>query len=180
MGIRREPLDQCFCAMVLTKAKPMPKRMRTARATSLEHRANQRSGRPCSRQGNRRDYRTRHARRCRRRRHRCRADSAGPAWPGSGPGVLPLWKRNDVVSCIGVAFIDRFAGRLPCAVWSCRTRLHHGSGQLRDLTNAAYDAASRTAARDRRNRRRRGYVADDLQLGEDLLDDPNKHPLFAL
>ena len=54
-----------------------------------------------------------------------------------------------------------------------------GPSTLRDLTNAAYDAASRTAsAVIDEIEEEEGYVSDDLQLGEDLLDDPNQAPII--
>jgi len=54
-----------------------------------------------------------------------------------------------------------------------------GPTALRDLTNAAYDAASRTAsAVIDEIEEEEGYVTDDLQLGEDLLDDPNQAPII--
>jgi general secretion pathway protein E len=47
------------------------------------------------------------------------------------------------------------------------------------LINSAYDAASRTAsAVIDEIEEEEGYVADDLQLGEDLLDDPNQAPII--
>ena len=54
-----------------------------------------------------------------------------------------------------------------------------GPSTLRDLANAAYDAASRTAgAVIDEIEEEEGYVSDDLQLGEDLLDDPNQAPII--
>jgi len=95
-------------------------------------------------------------------------------------GILPLWERDGVVH-VGIAS--------PAAVSSLDDlRVLFGkpvrpllvaSGHLRAATNAAFDKASSTAsAVIDEIREEEGYVADDLQLGDDLLDDPNQAPII--
>ena len=95
-------------------------------------------------------------------------------------GILPLWEVDGVVevalsSPTALPCVDDFRvlfGR-PVRPWIM------GPSTLRDLTNAAYDAASRTAsAVIDEIEEEEGYVSDDLQLGEDLLDDPNQAPII--
>ena len=95
-------------------------------------------------------------------------------------GILPLWELDGVVevalsSPTALPCVDDFRvlfGR-PVRPWIM------GPSTLRDLTNAAYDAASRTAsAVIDEIEEEEGYVSDDLQLGEDLLDDPNQAPII--
>ena len=95
-------------------------------------------------------------------------------------GVLPLWRSNGVVevaisSPSALNALDDLRVLFGCAV---RARLA-GPSTLRDATNAAYDKASRTASSVIDEiEEEEGYVADDLQLGEDLLDDPNQAPII--
>jgi len=95
-------------------------------------------------------------------------------------GVLPLWERDGIVevalsSPMSLPSVDDFRvlfGK-PVRPWIM------GPTQLRELINASYDAASRTAsAVIDEIEEEEGYVADDLQLGEDLLDDPNQAPII--
>ena len=95
-------------------------------------------------------------------------------------GILPLWEKDGVIDVAlsaptALPCVDDFRvlfGR-PVRPWIM------GPTALRDLTNAAYDAASRTAsAVIDEIEEEEGYVTDDLQLGEDLLDDPNQAPII--
>jgi general secretion pathway protein E len=95
-------------------------------------------------------------------------------------GILPLWERDGTVeaalgSPASLPSVDdlRVLFSKPVKPWIM------GPGQLNDLINAAYDAASRTAsAVIDEIEEEEGYVADDLQLGDDLLDDPNQAPII--
>jgi len=95
-------------------------------------------------------------------------------------GVLPLWSRDGVLevalsSPTAIGSLDDFRILFDKPVQA----FIMAPGQLRDLTNAAYDAASRTASSVIDEiEEEEGYVADDLQLGEDLLDDPNQAPII--
>jgi general secretion pathway protein E len=95
-------------------------------------------------------------------------------------GILPLWERDGVIH-VGIAS--------PAAVSSLDDlRVLFGkpvrpvlvaAGHLRAATNAAFDKASSTAsAVIDEIREEEGYIADDLQLGDDLLDDPNQAPII--
>jgi len=95
-------------------------------------------------------------------------------------GVLPLWERDGVIevalsSPTSLPSVDDFRVLFsrPVKPWIM------GPTKLRELVNAAYDAASRTASSVIDEiEEEEGYVADDLQLGEDLLDDPNQAPII--
>jgi general secretion pathway protein E len=95
-------------------------------------------------------------------------------------GVLPLWERDGVIevalgSPSSMTAVDDFRVLFGKPV----RPFIMAPGQLRDLINSAYDAASRTAsAVIDEIEEEEGYVADDLQLGEDLLDDPNQAPII--
>jgi len=95
-------------------------------------------------------------------------------------GILPLWVRDGVIEvAIGtpasLTSVDDFRVLFghPVKPWMM------GPKQLEELINAAYDAASRSAsAVIDEIEEEDGYIADDLQLGEDLLDDPNQAPII--
>jgi general secretion pathway protein E len=95
-------------------------------------------------------------------------------------GILPLWERDGIIevalgSPASLPSVDDFRVLFsrPVKPWIM------GPGQLSELINAAYDAASRTAsAVIDEIEEEEGYVADDLQLGDDLLDDPNQAPII--
>ena len=95
-------------------------------------------------------------------------------------GILPLWEKDGVIDVAlsaptALPCVDDFRVLFGRPV---RPRIM-GPTALRDLTNAAYDAASRTAsAVIDEIEEEEGYVTDDLQLGEDLLDDPNQAPII--
>ena len=95
-------------------------------------------------------------------------------------GVLPLWKRSGAV-IVGISS--------PSALPALDDlRVLYGQpiafvalspGLLRDATNKAYDKASQTAeAVMEELDEHEGDLAGDLQLGEDLLDDPNQAPII--
>jgi general secretion pathway protein E len=95
-------------------------------------------------------------------------------------GILPLWEKDGVIeialsSPAAIKTLDdlRVLFRRPVRAFLV------APGQLNDLINAAYDAASRSASSVIDEiEEEEGYVADDLQLGEDLLDDPNQAPII--
>jgi general secretion pathway protein E len=94
--------------------------------------------------------------------------------------VLPLWERDGVIEVAlgapsAMTAVDDFRVLFQKPV----KPFIMAPGQLGDLINSAYDAASRTAsAVIDEIEEEEGYVADDLQLGEDLLDDPNQAPII--
>ncbi|MGB0639899.1 MAG: type II secretion system ATPase GspE [Myxococcota bacterium] len=95
-------------------------------------------------------------------------------------GILPLWEKDGVIeialsSPSAIKTLDdlRVLFRKPVRAFLI------APGELKDLTNAAFDAASRSASSVIDEiEEEEGYVADDLQLGEDLLDDPNQAPII--
>lgn len=95
-------------------------------------------------------------------------------------GILPLWEKDGVVeialsSPSAIKTLDdlRVLFRKPVRAFLV------APGELKDLINAAFDAASRSASSVIDEiEEEEGYVADDLQLGEDLLDDPNQAPII--
>ena len=95
-------------------------------------------------------------------------------------GILPLWERDGTIevalsSPASLASVDDFRVLYAKPV---KPRVM-GPSQLRELINGAYDAASRSAsAVIDEIEEEEGYIADDLQLGEDLLDDPNQAPII--
>ena len=86
-------------------------------------------------------------------------------------GILPLWEKDDAVevaiaSPASVAALDDLRVLFGKPVRPFLV----APGHLRDTTNSAFDKASRTAsAVIDEIEEEEGYVADDLQLGEDLL-----------
>ena len=95
-------------------------------------------------------------------------------------GVLPLWERDGSVE-IGIASPTSVPALDDLRVLFGKPvrALLVAPGKLRNATNAAYDKASRTAsAVIDEIEEEEGYVAEDLQLGEDLLDDPNQAPII--
>ena len=95
-------------------------------------------------------------------------------------GILPLWERDGAVE-VGIASPTSVPALDDLRVLYGKPvrPLLVAPGKLRDATNSAYDKASRTAsAVIDEIEEEEGYVADDLQLGEDLLDDPNQAPII--
>lgn len=95
-------------------------------------------------------------------------------------GVLPLWRKSGTV-IVGISS--------PSALPALDDlRVLYGQpiepvvlspALLRDATNKAYDKASQTAeAVMEELDEQEGDLAGDLQLGEDLLDDPNQAPII--
>jgi general secretion pathway protein E len=95
-------------------------------------------------------------------------------------GVLPLWDEDGVV-IVGISSptaVDSLDDLRVLFGRPIRPVLV-GPSHLRDSTNAAFDKASRTASSVIDEiKEEEGFVADDLQLGEDLLDDPNQAPII--
>jgi general secretion pathway protein E len=95
-------------------------------------------------------------------------------------GVLPLWNEDGVV-VVGISSptaVDSLDDLRVLFGRPIRPVLV-GPSHLRDSTNAAFDKASRTASSVIDEiKEEEGFVADDLQLGEDLLDDPNQAPII--
>lgn len=96
-------------------------------------------------------------------------------------GVLPLWSRDGrtlevaIASPQSVAALDDLRLLFGMPVRPVLV----GPQELRRATNAAYDKASRTASAVLEEVEDEGEaVVDDLQLGEDLLDDPNQAPII--
>jgi general secretion pathway protein E len=96
-------------------------------------------------------------------------------------GVLALWESDGVVE-VGIASPSALPTMDDLRVLFGRPvrALLVAPGRLRELTNLAYDKASRTASAviDEIEEEEGGFAADDLQLGEDLLDDPNQAPII--
>jgi general secretion pathway protein E len=95
-------------------------------------------------------------------------------------GVLPLWDEDGVV-VVGISSPSAVDSLDDLRVLFGRPirPVLVGPSHLRDSTNAAFDKASRTASSVIDEiKEEEGFVADDLQLGEDLLDDPNQAPII--
>ncbi len=96
-------------------------------------------------------------------------------------GVLALWNKEGVIE-VGIAAPSALPSLDDLRVLFGKPirALLVAPGRLRELTNLAYDKASRTASSviDEIEEEEGGFVADDLQLGEDLLDDPNQAPII--
>lgn len=95
-------------------------------------------------------------------------------------GILPLWERDGTIEvALGSPTSMPAVDDLRVLFGRPVQPFIMAPGQLRELTNAAYDAASRTASSVIDEiEEEEGFVADDLQLGEDLLDDPNQAPII--
>ena len=96
-------------------------------------------------------------------------------------GILPLWERNGAVEVALTA-----ASALPClddlrVLYGQPVRgLVVSPTLLREATNQAYDKASQSASAvmEEMDDEAGGEEASDLNLAEDLLDDPNQAPII--
>ena len=95
-------------------------------------------------------------------------------------GILPLWRDGEeilaaITSPASVPALDDMRVLFGRTVKGVLV----GPQELRRATNAAYDKASRGASAVLEEVEDEDEtVADDLQLGEDLLDDPNQAPII--
>jgi len=96
-------------------------------------------------------------------------------------GILPLWERDGRIE-VGIAHPGALAELDALRVLYRRpvTALILSPSVLRSSTNAAYDKASRSAeaVMEEMEEESGGGLESDLQLGEDLLDDPNQAPII--
>ncbi len=96
-------------------------------------------------------------------------------------GVLPLWDRNGVVE-IAVAGARSLSAVDDLRVLYGRSTraLVVSPAVLRTAQNQAYDKASQSASAvmEEIDEEQGSEVHDDLQLAEDLLDDPNQAPII--
>ena len=96
-------------------------------------------------------------------------------------GVLPLWDRDGTIEVAIASPRSLLAGDTLRMLYHRPIRaLLVSPTVLRDATNRAYDKASRsaTAVMSEIQEEEGGELADDLALGEDLLDDPNQAPII--